>query len=60
MKITGLSGNEIYCLSKKGCTPGSIVVGNSVHSLGLLQGIGAGLTSLAGGEIGAKIRNPDL
>jgi uncharacterized protein YbjQ (UPF0145 family) len=51
MKITGLSGNELYCLAKKGWAPGSIVVGNSVHSLGLVRGITGGLKSLAGGEI---------
>jgi len=51
MRLTGLSGNEIYCLSRKGWSPGNIVVGNSVHSLGIVQGIGAGLRSLAGGEI---------
>jgi len=51
MKLTGLSGNEIYCLSRKGWTPGNVVVGNSVHSLGVVRGIGAGLTRLAGGEI---------
>lgn len=51
MKLTGLSGNEIYCLKQKGWAPGSIVVGNSVHSLGVVRSIGAGLTSLAGGEV---------
>ncbi len=34
MLMTGLSGNEIYCLAQKGYSPGNIVVGNSVHSLG--------------------------
>jgi len=48
---TGLSGNEIYCLAQKGFRPGNIVVGNSVHSLGVLRGIGAGLQSLIGGEL---------
>lgn len=49
--ITGLSGNEIYCLAQKGLAPGNIVVGNSVYSLGLLRGIGAGLKTIMGGEI---------
>ena len=49
--ITGLSGNEIYCLKKKGLTPGNLVVGNSVYSLGLLRSVGSGLKILAGGEI---------
>lgn len=48
---TGLSGNEIYCLSQKGYTPGDIVVGNSVHSLGLIGSIGSGMKAMLGGEI---------
>lgn len=51
MVITGLSGNEIYCLAQKGMGPGHIVVGNSVQSLGLLGGISSGLKTLSGGEI---------
>jgi uncharacterized protein YbjQ (UPF0145 family) len=47
-----MSGNEIYCLSKKGFVPGDIVVGNSVNSLGIAGGIGMFGRSLAGGEIG--------
>ncbi len=53
MLMTGLSGNEIYCLAQKGYDPGNIVVGNSVHSLGLLRGITSGLKTLSGGEIGS-------
>lgn len=49
--MTGLSGNEIYCLQLKELTPGEIVIGNSVHSIGFLGGIGAGLGSTAGGEV---------
>src|SRR5579862_943304 len=48
---TGLSGNEIYCLSQKKFTPGNIVVGNSVHSLGLLKTIGTGFQYILGGEL---------
>ena len=51
MLMSGLSGNEIYCLARKGWSPGNIVVGNSVHSLGLVRGITSGLKTLAGGEI---------
>lgn len=51
MLMTGLSGNEIYCLAQKGWAPGSIVVGNSVYSLGLVGGIMSGLRSFAGGEV---------
>ncbi|MGP0068692.1 MAG: heavy metal-binding domain-containing protein [Isosphaeraceae bacterium] len=53
MLMTGLSGNEIYCLAQKGYDPGNIVVGNSVHSLGLVRGITSGLKTLSGGEIGS-------
>lgn len=49
--MTGLSGNEMYCLHQKGFTPGELVVGNSVHSLGFVGGIGAGLQSAFGGEV---------
>ena len=49
--MTGLSGNEMYCLHLKGLSPGELVVGNSVYSLGLVGGIGAGLQSAFGGEV---------
>lgn len=51
MITTGLSGNEIYCVDLLGYRPGDIVVGNSVHALGALRGIGSGLRAIAGGEI---------
>ena len=51
MLISGLSGNEIYCLAQKGWAPGAIVVGNSVYSLGVLRGITSGFQTLAGGEL---------
>ncbi len=53
MLMTGLSGNEIYCLAQKGFGPGNIVVGNSVYSLGLVRGFTSGLKTLSGGEIGS-------
>jgi uncharacterized protein YbjQ (UPF0145 family) len=49
--ITGLSGNELYCLREKGYSPGNLVVGNSVFSLGLVRGISSGLKTLGGGEV---------
>ena len=49
--VTGLSGNEMYCLHAKGFTPGELVVGNSVHSIGFAGGIGAGIKTLTGGEV---------
>jgi uncharacterized protein YbjQ (UPF0145 family) len=50
-QVTGLSGNEIYCLALKNYSAGEIVVGNSVYSMGFLGGIGAGFTNILGGEI---------
>src|SRR3954447_22673800 len=49
--MTGLSGNEIYCLHLKGMTPGDLVIGNSVFSMGFLGGIGAGFRGMIGGEV---------
>ncbi len=48
---TGLSGNEMYCLHLKGMTAGELVVGNSVHSLGFVGSLGAGLRNIIGGEV---------
>lgn len=49
--MTGLSGNEMYCLHIKGMQPGDLVIGNSVMSVGVAGGIGSGLRTLAGGEV---------
>ena len=49
--ITGLSGNEIFCLQRQGLTPGDLVIGNSVISLGLIGSISSGLKTLFGGEV---------
>lgn len=48
---TGFNGNEIYCLHKKGYSPGELVIGNSVWSVGFLGGIGSALRTIAGGEV---------
>ena len=50
-KVTGLSGNEIYCMALKNYVAGELVVGNSVNSMGFLAGLGAAGKSMAGGEI---------
>jgi uncharacterized protein YbjQ (UPF0145 family) len=50
-RVTGLSGNEIFCLNKLGLTPGQLCVGNSVVAIGLVGGLGAGLSTLGGGEV---------
>lgn len=49
--ITGLSGNELYCLREKGFEPGNLVIGNSVFSLGFMGSLTSGLRTIAGGEI---------
>jgi uncharacterized protein YbjQ (UPF0145 family) len=49
--MSGLSGNEMYCLGLKGFAPGELVIGNSVYSLGFLGSLGAGLQNIAGGEV---------
>ena len=53
MIISGLSGNEIYCLAQKGYEPGELTVGNSVRSLGVAGSLGSSLRTLAGGEAAA-------
>jgi uncharacterized protein YbjQ (UPF0145 family) len=49
--MTGLSGNEMYCLHLKGYTPGGLVIGNSVYSMGFLGSLGASLRNALGGEV---------
>ena len=51
MKTTGLSGNEIYCIDKSGFKAGDIVVGNSVHALGIGRAIGGAFNAVVGGEV---------
>lgn len=50
-KVTGFSGNEIFCLKKIGYSAGQLCLGNNVVALGVLRGLGAGLSNLAGGEV---------
>jgi uncharacterized protein YbjQ (UPF0145 family) len=50
-KITGLSGNEIYCMRLKGFMPQGIVVGNSVQSMGVLGGLSSAFRGIVGGEV---------
>lgn len=49
--VTGLSGNEIYCMRLKGLTPRGIVVGNSVQSIGFLGGVRSAFRGAIGGEV---------
>ncbi len=46
MIVSGFSGNEIFVLAEKGWAPGSIVVGNSVQSLGFVGSLSSGLKRL--------------
>jgi len=41
----------MFCLALKGLSAGELVIGNSVHSLGFVGGIGAGFQSAFGGEV---------
>jgi len=50
-KVTGLSGNEIYCMALKNYEAGELVVGNSVNSMGFLGSVSAAGKNMAGGEI---------
>jgi len=51
MIISGLSGNEIWCLAQKDIAPGGVVVGNSVYAQGLMRSLTTGLKTMAGGEL---------
>src|ERR1700761_4926683 len=49
--LTGLSGNEIYCMRLKGLVPTGVVVGNSIQSMGFLGGVRSAFRGIVGGEI---------
>jgi uncharacterized protein YbjQ (UPF0145 family) len=49
--LTGLSGNEIYCMRLQGLTPTGVVIGNSIQSMGLLGGVRSAFRGIVGGEI---------
>lgn len=49
--VSGMSGNELFCLASKNLSPGEITVGNSVFSLGLGGALSAFGQSIAGGEL---------
>lgn len=49
--VTGLSGNEIYCIDRLGMSPGDLVIGNSVFSMGFIGSIASAARTLAGGEV---------
>jgi uncharacterized protein YbjQ (UPF0145 family) len=49
--LTGLSGNELYCLHLKQLRAQGLFVGNSVQSLGLMRGMRAAFSGIVGGEV---------
>jgi uncharacterized protein YbjQ (UPF0145 family) len=51
MVYTGLSGNELFCLRKAGYTPGDLIIGNSVFSMGFMGGLKSSFRGFIGGEI---------
>ena len=51
--FSGLSANEMYCLSLIGLHPDNIVVGNSVYALGVIGGLRTSVKTVVGGEIHA-------
>jgi len=50
-KLSGLSGNEIYCMRLKGLVPSGVVIGNSIQSMGFLGGVRSAFRGIVGGEI---------
>jgi uncharacterized protein YbjQ (UPF0145 family) len=50
-KLTGLSGNEIFCMRLKGLVPSGVVIGNSIQSMGFLGGVRSAFRGIVGGEI---------
>jgi len=50
-KVTGLSGNEIYCMQLKGLRPSGVVIGNSIQSIGFLGSLTSIFRGVLGGEV---------
>ena len=50
-KYSGLDGNEMYCAYLLGYSPGDLIVGNSVFSIGFLGNLRANVRTVVGGEI---------
>jgi uncharacterized protein YbjQ (UPF0145 family) len=49
--VTGLSGNEMYCLHRKGLQVGDLVIGNSVFSVGFVGNLASSFKTMLGGEV---------
>jgi uncharacterized protein YbjQ (UPF0145 family) len=50
-RYSGLSGNEMYCAALLGYTPGDLIVGNSVFSMGIIGEERAKIRTTVGGEL---------
>jgi len=50
-RVTGLSGNEVFCMKLRGFSPSGLVVGNSVQSMGLIGSLGSAFRGVLGGEV---------
>ena len=50
-KYSGLSGNEMYCAYLLGYTPGDLLVGNSVFSMGYFGSLRTNVRTFVGGEM---------
>ncbi|MEI9913491.1 MAG: heavy metal-binding domain-containing protein [Candidatus Saccharibacteria bacterium] len=51
VRYSGISGNEMYCAHLLGYTPGDVLVGNSVFSMGYVGSLRSNVRSFVGGEI---------
>ena len=51
LRVSGLSGNGLYCAHLLGYAPGNLLVGNSVFSLGVIGSIRSSIRTAVGGEI---------
>jgi uncharacterized protein YbjQ (UPF0145 family) len=52
-QYSGLSGNEMFCVGLLGYTPGSLLVGNSVFSMGVFGSLRSNIRTFVGGELAA-------
>lgn len=52
-QYSGLSGNEMFCIGLLGYDPGSLLVGNSVFSMGVLGALHTNIRTFVGGELSA-------
>lgn len=49
--MSGLSGNELWCLARKEMAPVGVALGNSVQSMGFLGGLASAFRGVVGGEV---------